>query len=134
MIDAWFSVLIISLIAALGGLAPLLVQSYRESLQHAEEPHLLPWCRDRHRRAQATSVLHKGRMSHVPTSAVTEDASTDCRELLEGAKTQCGMVPNPAERLRMRTPDDGALCRFGKIFKRDVFIDSVRAVQERHKR
>ena len=134
MIDAWFSVLIISLIAALGGLTPLLIQSYRESLQHAEETHLLPWCRDHHRRARETSVLHKGRMSHVPTSAMIEDASADCRELLEGAKRQCGMGPNRAERLRIRTLDDGAIRRLGKIFKHDVFIDSVRAVQEGHKR
>jgi hypothetical protein len=135
MIDAWFSVLNISLIAALGGLTPLLVQSYRgESLQHAEEPRLLPWCRDRHRRAQVTSVLHKGRMSRIPTSAVTEDASADWRELLEGVKTQCGMAPNPDERLRMRALYDGAICRVGKIFKQDAFIDSVRPVQEHHRR
>jgi hypothetical protein len=134
MIDAGFSVLIISLIVALGGLAALLVQSYRESLQHAEEPHLLPWYRDRHRRAQVSSVLHKGRMSHIPTSAATEDASAAWRELLEGVKTQCGMVPNPGERLRIRALDDGAICRLGKIFKQDVFIDRLRAVQERRKR
>jgi hypothetical protein len=46
MIDGWFSVLIISLIVALGALAVLLVQSYRgDSLQHAEEAHLFPWHR-----------------------------------------------------------------------------------------
>jgi hypothetical protein len=135
MIDAWFSVLIISLIVALGGLAALLVQSYSgESLQHAEESHLLPWYRDRHRRAQVTSVLHKGRMSHIPTSAATEDAWAAWRELLKGVKTQCGVVPNPGERLRIRALDGGAICRLGKIFKQDVFIDSVRAVQERRKR
>lgn len=135
MIDAWFSVLIISLIVALGGLAALLVQAYRgESLQHAEEPDSLAWHRGRHRRAQVTSVLHKGRMSHIPTSAVTEDASTAWRELLESVNRQCGMVPNPGERVRMRAVNDGAICRLGKIFKQDVFIDSVRAVQERPKR
>jgi hypothetical protein len=131
MIDAWFSVLIISLIVALGGLAALLIQSYRgESLQHAEEPHLLPRRRDRHRRAQVTSILHKGRMS----SAVTEDALADWRELLEGVKTQGGMAPNPGERLRMRALDDGAICRLGKIVKQDVLVDRIRVVQERHKR
>jgi hypothetical protein len=135
MIDAWFSVLIISLIVALGELAALLVQSRRgESLQHAEEPHLLPRHRDRHRRAQVTSVLHEGRMSRIPTSDATEDASAAWRELLEGVKTQCGMVPNPGERLRIRALDGGAICRLGKIFKQDVFIDGVRAVQERRKR
>jgi hypothetical protein len=135
MIDAWFSVLIISLIVARGRLAALLVRSYRgESLQHAEEPHLLPWCRDRHRRAQVTSVLHKGRMSHTPTSAAIEDASAGWRELLEGVRTRCGMVPNPGERLRIRALDDDAICRLGKIFKQEVFTDSVRAVQERRKR
>jgi hypothetical protein len=136
MIDGWFSVLIISLIVALCGLALLLVQScYRpESLRHAEEPHLLPWYRDRHRRAQVTSVLRKGRMSHIPTSVATEVASAARRELLEGVKTQCGMAPNPSERLRIRALDDGAICRLGKIFKQDFFIDSVRAVQERRKR
>ena len=132
MIDAWFSVLIISLIVALGGLAALLVQSYSgESLQHAEESHLLPWYRDRHRRAQVTSVLHKGRMSHSPTSAATEDASAAWRELLKGVKTQCGLVPNPGERLRIRAPNHGAICRLGKIFKQDVLIDRIRAAQER---
>jgi hypothetical protein len=135
MIDGWFSVLIISLIVALGGLAALLVQSYRgESLQHAEEPHLLPWHRDRHRRARSTSVLHKGRMSHIPTSAAIEDASAAGRELLEGVKTQCGMVPNPSERLRIRALNDGAICRLGKIFKQDVLIDRIRAAQERRTR
>jgi len=136
MIDGWFSVLIISLIVALCGLALLLVQScYRpESLRHAEEPHLLPWCRDRHRRGQVTSVLLKGRMSHIPTSVATEVASAARRELLEGVKTQGGMAPNPGERLRMRALDDGAICRLGKIVKQDVLVDRIRVVQERHKR
>lgn len=49
-------------------------------------------------------------------------------------KTQCGMVPNPGERLHILALDDGAICRLGKIVKQDVFIDSVRAVQERRKR
>jgi len=44
------------------------------------------------------------------------------------------MVPNPGERLRIRALDDGAICRLGKIFKQDVFIDGVRAVRERRKR
>jgi hypothetical protein len=133
---AAFSVLIISLIVALGGLTAVLVQSYRgDSHQDAEEPHLLPWYRDRHRRAQVTSVLHKGRMSHSPTSAATKDASATWRELLEGVKTECGMVPTPGERLSIRTTlDHGAICRLGKAFKRDVFIDSLRAVQVRRKR
>lgn len=74
MIEAWFPVLIISLIVVLSGLAALLVQSYRgESLQQAEEPHLFPWYRDRHPRAQVTS--------HIPTSAATKDASAAWREL-----------------------------------------------------
>ena len=135
MIDVWFSVLIISLIVALGGLAALLVQSYRgESFQHAEEPHLLPWHRDRHRRAQITSVLHKGRMSHIPTSSAIEDASAVWRELLEGVKTQCGMVPSPGERLRIRALDDGAICRSRENLQANVFIDSVRPVQEHRNR
>jgi len=126
MIDAWFSVLIISLVVALGGLAMLLVQSYRgESLQHAEERHLLPWCRDRRRRAQVTS--------QIPTSDATKDASASWRELLVGVKTQCGMVPTRGERLHIGALI-GAISRLGKIFKQDVFIDSVRAVQERCKR
>jgi hypothetical protein len=135
MIDAWFSVLITSLIVALGALAALLMQSYHgESRQHAEEPHFLPWYRDRHRRAQVTSVLHRGRTSHIPTSAATEDASAAWRELVEGLKTPCGMVPNPGARLRIRALDDGAVCRLGKVFKQDVFIDSLHTVQERRKR
>jgi hypothetical protein len=65
MIDGWFSVLIISLILALGGLTVLLVQSYRgESLQRAEEPHLLPSHRDRHPRARIASLLHKDCSAH----------------------------------------------------------------------
>ena len=132
MMDASFSVLIISLIAALGGLAALLVQNYRgESLQQAKEYHLLSWYRDRHRRAQVTSVFHKGGMSHLPTSATTEEASAAWRDFLEGVETQCGMVPNPGERLHIGTLDGGVICRLGKIFKEDVFNDSVRAVQER---
>ena len=135
MIDAGFSVLIISLIVAIGGLAALLVQSYRgESLQHAEEFHLLPWHRDRHRRARITSVLHKGRMFHIPTSATTEEESAAWRELLKGVRTQCNMVPTPGERLRIRSRDDSAICRLGKIVKLDVFIDSGCAMQERHER
>jgi hypothetical protein len=134
MIDTWFSVLIISLIVALGGLAALLVQSYRgESVQHAKEHHLLPWYRDRHRRTQVTSVLHRGRMPHIPMSAATEGASAAWQELLESVRTQCGMVPNPGERPPVRALDDGAICRLGKVFKQVVFIDSVRAVQERRK-
>ena len=131
MIDAWFSVLIISLIVALGGLAALLVRSDRgDSFQSAEEPHLLPWHGDRHRPAKITSDLHKGRMS----SAMIEDAFADWRELLESVKTQCGMAPTLGGRLRILALDDGAICRLGKIFKQDFFIDSVRAVQERRKR
>lgn len=126
MIDAWFSVLIISLVVALGGLAALLVQSYRgKSLQHAEERHLLPWCRDRRRRAQVTS--------HIPPSAATKDASASWRELIAGVKTQCGMVPSWGERLHIGALN-GAIPRLGKIFKQDVFIDRVRAVRERRKR
>jgi hypothetical protein len=135
MIDAAFSILIISLIVALGAMAALLVHSDRgESRQHAEESHLLPWYRDRHRRVQATSVLHRGRISHIPTFAATEDASAAWRELLEGVKTQCGVVPNPSKRPRIRALDDGAICRLGKVFKQDVFIGGLRAVQERRKR
>jgi hypothetical protein len=135
MIDASFSVLIVSLIVALGGLAALLVQSYRgESLQHAEKPHFLPRYRDRHRRTRITSVLHKGRMFHIPTSATTEEESAAWRELLKGVRTQCNMVPTPGERLRIRSLDDGAICRLRKIFKLDVFIDSVCAMQERRER
>jgi hypothetical protein len=135
MIDGWFSVLIISLIVALGGLAALLVQSYRDDpLQYAEEPHLLPWHRDRHQRCKITSVLHKCRMSHIPTSAAIEDASAAWRELLNDVKTQCGMAPTPGERPRILALDDGAIYRLGKIFKQDGFIDGVGAVQERRKR
>jgi|RhiMethySRZTD1v2_1073278.scaffolds.fasta_scaffold00802_38 hypothetical protein len=134
MIDGCFSVLVISLIVALGGLAALLVQSYREgSFQCAEEPHLLPWHGDRHRPAKITSVLHKGCMSHISTSAAIEDASAVWRELLDGVKTQCGMALTPGERLRILALDDGASCRLGKIFKQDGFIDSVRAARERRK-
>lgn len=132
MIGAWF--LIISLIVALGGLAALLVQSCRgESLQHAKECHLLPWRCKRHRRAQVTFVPHRGRMSHIPTSAATGDASAAWRKLLDGVQTQCGMAPSPGERLRIRVLDGVAICRLGKVLQRDVFIDRVSRVQERRK-
>lgn len=88
MIGAWF--LIISLIVALGGLAAQLVQCYRgELLQHAKEYSLNPCYRDRHPCAQVTSVLHKGRVSHIRTPTATDDASAAWRELFEGVKTQC---------------------------------------------
>ena len=65
MIDGCFSVLIVSLILALGGLTALLVQSDRgESRQHAEEPHFLPRHRDRHPLARIASVLHKSYTAH----------------------------------------------------------------------
>jgi hypothetical protein len=73
-------------------------------------------------------------MSHLPTSTAIETASAVWRELLDGVKTQCGMAPTPGERPRILALDDGAICRLGKIFKQDAFIDSVRAVQERRKR
>ncbi len=65
MIDGWFSVLLISLILALGGLTALLVQSNRGgSLRRAEEPHLLSNHRHRHPRARIACVLHKGYSAH----------------------------------------------------------------------
>lgn len=127
MIGAW--ILIISLIVALGGLAALLVQSSRgESLQHPKDHHLLPWPRKRHRRAQVASVFYKGRMSHTSMSAATGDAPAAWRKLLDGVQTQCGMAPDPGERLRIWGADGVAIYRLGKIN-----IGSVRAVLERLK-
>ena len=135
MIDGWFSVLIISLIVSLGGLAVLLVQSYRgEPLQHTEERHPLPKHRDHHRRARITSVLDKDRMSHIPTSAAIADTSAAWREFRESVNRPCGMVPNPGECLRIRALNDDALCGPGKIYKQDFLIDGIRAAQERRTR
>src|SRR5262245_48016782 len=112
MIDGWFSVLVISLIVAFGGLVALLVESCRgESLRHIEGPYLLPRQYDHHRRARITSVLHKDCMSHIPTSAAIEDASVARRELLDSINRQCGMAPNPGEQLRIRALDNGAIRR-----------------------
>lgn len=77
---------------------------------------------------ESTPLRKKQRdTSRVPRFATIDDASAASREFIEVIIKQCGIAHNVGDGLPIRALNDCAICRLGKTFKRDVFMNSVPA-------